>query len=242
MATDKKNDSTREDPPPSPNLTVREKIILEWQHYVYEFFIVALGISIPFLLDRWNQNIQDRASERQYYSNLQRELADDLDEILGTMEYNERYLQEYRYGSRIIQEADRNRIDTLGHIVYDLRYYSDFHRDSDLYETLVNSGELPLIRNRKIVSALQQLSEIYTYANRMENSHLMVIIDLMSKDLLSRIQLLPFQVKDSEWIYGYRCHNLLLVGISLCEEKAEVYRQAKDQILSIQSLLAEELR
>lgn len=222
-------------------LTVRQKIILEWRHYLYEFFIVALGISIPFLLDRWNQNIQDRETERQYYANLQRELAEDLEEIRGNMDYNNKYQQQYHYGSLIIADQDRTLMDTLTRITYNLRFASDFQRNSDLYETLVASGELPLIKNRQVVNELQNLQEVYTYINRLEDNHLTVLIDKIVPILIDNIHMRAFRVNDPKWLYSFQLENLILMAQSICDEKSEVYQRAEEQILHIQSLLATEL-
>ncbi|MCB0570688.1 MAG: hypothetical protein KDC66_13025 [Phaeodactylibacter sp.] len=219
-----------------------ERVRLEWMHYVYEFLIVALGISIPFLLDRWNQNIQDRQREQQYYANLQQELEEDLEGIRLNRAYNTYYQKEYEYGSQIILQNNRNLSDTLGHIFYDTRYYSDFHRNSNLYETLIQSGELPLISNREIVLRLQNLEERYTYLNRVESNHFDVIMGLAAPELVTRLRIEPFKVIDEDWLFGYESHNLLLVFISLCKEKEDIYAYAEQLITELQRILEKELK
>ncbi|MCB0557134.1 MAG: hypothetical protein KDD02_26545 [Phaeodactylibacter sp.] len=221
--------------------TILERVRLEWKHYIYEFFIVALGISVPFLLDRYNQSLQERQIEQQYYANLRQELAEDLEDLQGNRDYNAHYLSMYEYGSLIILENERNLADTLGRIVYNIRYYSDFHRNSNLYETLVQSGELPLIQNQEVLGRLQNLEEAYTYLNRMEGDHFKVIMDLAAPNLVDRLQIRPFKVMDEEWLFGYKCHNLLLIFISLCEEKEDIYASAERQILELQDILLKEL-
>lgn len=216
-------------------------ISLRWQHYLYEFFIVALGISIPFLLDRWNQNIQERQAERQVYENIQREMQEDLQNLRNNIAYNQRVMEQYRYGSFLILEEDRRRLDTLAHIALNLTDISDFHRSNEVYKSLISSGEAKLLRNKKILRQLQDLEEDYIYINRLEENHLTFVLDKMVPQLIEHMQLSPFEVKDPDWFYTFHLNNFLQVSIALGDEKHDIYEITEQTIQHILDLVTEEL-
>lgn len=230
-----------ENPAPEKKKSLVQRIRLEWSHYVYEFFIVALGISVPFLLDRWNSNIQERKAEQQIYENIQRELREDLSNIRNNMELNQRVMGQYRYGSYLIQQNTREKLDTLAHIALNLSDISDFHRSSEVYEVLVNSGDVQLIQNRELLQLLQDLEEWYIYINRLENNHLDFFIDKSLPTLLDHLQLSPFEVINPDWFYTYHLNNLLQVSVALGEEKHGIYADIEKTLQRSLDLLNREL-
>ena len=74
-----------------------KKLELKWRHYVYEFFIVALGISVPFILNQWNENNILRKTEKVYLENIREELIADSTSIYGNMLYNQRWILNTEY-------------------------------------------------------------------------------------------------------------------------------------------------
>ena len=44
----------------------------------------------------------------------------------------------------LIETNDRSKMDTLGIIIRNMVQYSDFDREGNIYETLVNSGEIKI--------------------------------------------------------------------------------------------------
>ena len=128
-----------------------------------EIFLVMIGISLAFQLDNWNDNrIKDNA-EIVYYENIKVQIADDKALILEQIHFNNGYLAEFKYANEILEANDRSKIDTLGFIVRNLTQYSDFDKKGNIYETLVNSGEIKLLRNHTIVNSIRELEEKYTY-------------------------------------------------------------------------------
>lgn len=219
-----------ETPVPEKKKSLVQRIRLEWSHYVYEFFIVALGISVPFLLDRWNSNIQERRAEQQIYENIQRELREDLSNIRGNIEQNRRGMEQYRYGSYLIRQQERSRLDTLANIALSLSEISDFHRSSNIYESLVNSGEIHLVGNRKILQLLQDLEEQYIYINRLEGNHLDFFITETLPALLEHMQISPVEVMTPDWFFTYHLNNHLQVAIALGEEKQQIYEKTESKL------------
>lgn len=60
-----------------------------------------------------------------------------------------------------------------------LTKYSDFDRPSNIYQSIVNSGEIGLIKNDRIIDRVQILEETNIYFNRMEEIHYDLIMSIV---------------------------------------------------------------
>ena len=214
---------------------------LKWVHYVYEFFIVAVGISVPFLLDRWNDNRLEKSAERENYEYILRELQEDKEELQGVSEYNQHFLERARIANRIILDGDRSQADTLGRLAMELRNVSDFHRNHSVYENLINSEKIKLVRNRDLTNKLQYLDELNTYINRLESNHLDAAINFAIPALSQYLRVEPYKVMDPDGLFGYTFHNQIVLFISIMEEKAQLYQRTLQEIGTVGALVEQEL-
>ncbi len=208
---------------------------------VGEIFLVMIGILLAFQVNNWNAQQKIYKAERVSYANLKRQINDDKNLIIGTIDYNKRYLKQYEFASEIIEVNDRNQIDTLGYIALNLTKYSDVNRNSNIYQNLVNSGELKLLTNQEIIEKLQRLEETYSYMNRMEKIHLDVIIFSIAMDLQVVMKYSDRSVQIPNKLYGYAFQNHFLTMIGVMNEKDEIYHRAVDEIETITELIQKEL-
>jgi hypothetical protein len=119
--------------------------------------------------------------------------------------------------------------------------FSDFRRKSNIYQTLVNSGEIVLINNNKITEKLQSLEENYTYINRLEDNHASIILSQIIPEISQVIQFDPLKIVDMNFLFSYKFQNSLDILIVLMIEKMGAYKQAQNEISSIIELIDKEL-
>ena len=226
---------------------IRESLIKEGNFSKYltyavgEIFLVTIGILLAFQVNSWNtQQIKNKAAMVSY-ANIKRQINDDKNIIIGNINYNNLYLKQYKFATEIIEENDRNQIDTLGYIALNLMKYSDVSRSSNIYQTLVNNGELRLLTNSEVIGRLQRLEETYTYMNRMEKIHLDVILADVVQELRLVMKLSDRSVQIPNKLYGYEFQNHFLSMIGIMNEKDEIYSRAIDEIDAITELIQKEL-
>ena len=153
------------------NLIKEGKLKRYLLYAIGEILLVMIGISLAFQLDNWNDNRIKKNAEIKFYKNIKEQIIDDEELITGQREYNNYYRVQYKYANEIIEANDRSKLDTLGLIVRNLTNYSDFDREGNIYETMVNSGQIKLLHNLEIVNGIRELEELYHYMNRMESIH-----------------------------------------------------------------------
>jgi len=227
---------------------VRNKLVKEGNLRKYiayaigEIVIVVAGILLALYLNNWNQERTDKKLEIQYYQSMNNQLQEDLNIILGEINYNQNYLNQFYYAKNLILMNDESMIDTLGNIAINMVRFSDFRRKSNIYQTLINSGEIIKINNYKITERLQSLEETYTYINRLEENHSSIILSQIIPDIRQRIQFDPLKVENPESLFEYQFQNNFDILIILMLEKSEIYKRAKEEISSIIDLIDQELK
>lgn len=208
---------------------------------VGEILLVMIGISLAFQVGNWGDNIIKKNSEIRYYENIRDQIAGDKTLIQEQMHMNNQLMVQFEYASEIIESNDRGKIDTLGIIVRKLTNYSDFDRQGNIYETLVNSGEIKLLQNDEIINGTRELEEIFMHVNRMENIHYDAMIRYAAPAVTSTIKWATGKIQKPDELYTFEFQNLILIFIQVMEEKDDTYKQAVNEIDVIMGLIAEEL-
>jgi hypothetical protein len=202
---------------------------------------VVIGILIALQINNWNTKRIEKREEISSYKNIKRQINDDKNVISSIIDYNNLYYKQYKFANQVIEQNDRSKIDTLGKIALNLFKYSDYNRSSNIYQNLINSGELKLLKNRDIIEQIQRLEETYIYMNRMENIHWEIIMGGAHLDIQKSIKFSDRSVRKSEELFGidFQNHFISMMGIMI--EKDEVYHRAINQIEIITKLIDEEL-
>jgi hypothetical protein len=226
---------------------IRQKLLIEnkvKQYLLYaigEIILVVIGILIAVSINNYKQSLDLKKEERNMYGDLIQELQNDLEEIQGNLKYNNRYLLRYKRASEIIlNDPQRQLIDTLAVIATELIYFSDFKTEETAYNNLAMSGKLELITNKEVLTRLQNLGIMYNYINRLEKDHETFMFTVVPK-VFKYLRLKPFQIMMPEQLYDYQLHNDIELMILIANEKDELYKEAERDISDLINILEEEL-
>ncbi len=227
---------------------IRQSLIKEGNFKRYllyavgEILLVMIGISLAFQLDNWNDDRIKQISEFKYYENIRVQIADDKELLQMLKDFNNGYMAEFNYAYEIIEANDRSKLDTLGLIIRNLTQNSDFDRQGNIYETMVNSGEIKLLRNQDIVNGIRKLEEKYLYANRMEDIQADAIMFHVVQAINPVINFRTAKIQKPDLIFNYELLNLFSQLVGLMQEKDKVYNEALNEIEVITTLIGEELK
>lgn len=222
---------------------VKEGNMLKYLTYAFgEIIIVVIGILLALYLNNWNQERTDKEMELHYYQSIKIQLNDDLATLNGEIEYNQNFLHQFAYAKELILLNDKSKTDTLGKIALNMVRFSDFRRKSNIYQTLINSGEIVIINNTKITEKLESLEENYTYINRLEENHASIIITQIIPEIKQVIQFDPLKIMEMNSFYSFKFQNSLDILTVLMTEKMDAYKQAQSEIISTIELIDLELK
>jgi hypothetical protein len=226
---------------------IRKKGVLEHKFSKYllyaigEILLVVIGILIALQINNWNTGIVDRSNEKKSYQNIRYQVIEDRNELAEVKGFNNYFSGQYEFANQIITSGNRTLMDTLALITLGLSQYSDFHRSGNIYETLVNSGQLNLLKNTDITNGLQRLEMTYNHVNKLEDIHWEIIINELSPELRGVINYSNMKVVKPKKLYSVELQNFFIESIFLTKGKDSIYNTALKEIKSIIELIDEEL-
>ncbi len=206
-----------------------------------EIFLVVVGILIALSINNWNNEKELRKSEKLIYKNILRKIKEDKSDIQGNVEFNNIHMSQFQYADELIEKNDRAQKDSLIAILFNLFEYSNFSGSDDIYQNLVNSGELKLLKNEEIVSEIQELEEFYIYVNRLEDNHWQVIMRFVGPGLIDNVHIKDLTVESLDELYSFQNQNLLFAMMDIMSEKDGIYKATIEQIDRISELIEQEL-
>jgi len=224
------------------DLMEKNKTGMYLKYAIGEIILVVIGILIALSINNWNSKRIEKGEEISSYNNIKRQINDDKNIISGTIDYNNLHYKQYKYANEVIEQNDHSKIDTLGKIALKLFKYSDYNRSSNIYQNLINSGELKLLKNRGIIEQIQRLEETYIYMNRMEKIHWEVIMGGAHLDIQKSIKFSDRSVRKPEELFGIEFQNYFISMMGIMREKDEIYHRAINEIEIITELIDEELQ
>ncbi len=206
-----------------------------------EILLVMIGILLAFQVSKWNDNRIKRNNESKIYQNIKDHIIDDRNLINGVIRFNDSFMSQFKYANKIIEMNDRTKMDTLGVIIRNLTQYSDFNKQSNVYENMANSGEINLLNNHEIIELVRILDESYTYFNRMERIHYDAVIKYVAPTITEVIKLHTCEIMKPEEIYSFKFQNLILTLMQIMGEKTDSYTRAINHIDRTIELIDKEL-
>ena len=222
------------------NLLTENKFSKYLIYAIGEIILVVIGILIALSINNRNDEISKRVDEQKFYSNTKQQLLDDANNINSQIVYNSKYTKQFKHAIELIELNDRTKKDSLGKIAVNLTSYSDFDRQGNIYETMVNSGDIKLLKNNEIIERLRQLEETYIYANRMETIHFDVVMTLVP-EVMQSIRLYSNEVENENYLFGFKFQNLFVISLRIMDEKDDVYNRALNEIELIIGLIDNEI-
>ena len=206
-----------------------------------EIILVVIGILIALQINNWNNRRIEKEEEKKSYRNIKRQIEDDRKELSDAKAFNNYFSATYKHANKIIRVQDFTKSDSLALIAMGLSQYSDFNSSGNIYETLVNSGNIKLLKNDEITSLIQQLETTYIYANKLETIHWEIIINELSPTLRGVVNFDAFKAVKPEKLYEVEMQNIFVESIYLTSAKDTVYSKALREIDTIIKLIDTEL-
>ncbi|MFZ9004821.1 MAG: DUF6090 family protein [Robiginitalea sp.] len=206
-----------------------------------EIMLVVIGILIALQINNWNDSRLQKKEARTLYQNTRQQLLEDRQNIEGQIEYNNKNNEQFHYAIALIADNDRNWKDSLCAITGKLVDYSDFDRQGNIYQTIVNSGDVKLLKNEEIKKRLRGLEETYLYINRMETIHYDAIMQMIP-EISRTVNITSKEIIDEDELYHPKFQNQFALSLRVINEKEEVYLSALDEIDALLAMIREELK
>lgn len=227
--------------------TLRQRLLAENRvsryllYAVGEILLVVIGILLALQINAWNDVRLERKASLAFYANTRQQLLEDRRNIVEQIAYNNQFTEQFTIAIELIGRGDRKEADSLATIAVNLMDYSDFDRQGNIYETMVNSGDIRLIQNPEIKEELRSIEETYLYINRMESIHLEAIMKIMSEHLIQAVNFTSGKAIDADLLLREPFQNLFAIALNLIREKDAVYHRCLREIDGIVAHIENEI-
>ncbi|WP_299584285.1 DUF6090 family protein [uncultured Sunxiuqinia sp.] len=218
------------------------KIVAYLLYAIGEIVLLVIGILLALQINNWNSRRLDQEEARKSYQNIKRQLLEDRIELGKVKDLNNYFAASYVNANRMIANKDVSKADSLALMIMGLSQYSDFYRSGNIYEILVNSGEIKLLKNIAVTSGLQKLEMTYTHLNKLEDIHWEIILNELSPEVRGAINYATLEIVKPEKLYSVEIRNFLIESLFLTQAKDSVYKKAQLEINQIIDQINSELK
>ncbi|WP_178983616.1 DUF6090 family protein [Winogradskyella helgolandensis] len=149
-----------------------------WKYTLREIIIVIIGISIAFSMNKCAENVKDNKLKTQYLTNLKRDVEADKIQLEKNIEAIDKKLVNCAEIIPVLNSETKQDMRLMNNIFAIVKYVN-FSPKSVTYKTLINSGDLKLIEDFELKTAIQK-----HYANYDEMSDDYVRHTSLIKDYL----------------------------------------------------------
>ena len=208
---------------------------------VGEIILVVIGILIALKINNWNTLKIKKKDAIETFKNIKDQIIQNSDEITMIKATNASYSSQYIRANTIISSRDYSKTDSLAIMAMNLSRYSDFHGNGNIYETLVNSGDIKLLENTEIQNKLQKLQSIYSYINKLEEINWEIVIKELSPELRGVINYSNLKVIKPEKLFSVELQNIFVENIFLTKAKEAAYDTALAEINELMVLIDQEI-
>ena len=208
--------------------------------YLLELFVVFVGLSLAFTLDRVWDNHKKSVAEENYLNGFYKDITVDYTDLDTTVAENQAKLDRLR---AILRKTDKNGIpeDSLLPLAGLMAAQSKFIPQRITYETLKASGGFDIISNYKL---RQNIAKLYTKYDSMvfiEESFNKYIAESVFPFLQTNFDFINNSVVDKNLSKSPELKNILIFYYSFFKARLENQKQVKDITEEVLGQLKNEL-
>ncbi len=191
-----------------------------------EIFLVVIGILVALKFNDMDLSRQYRQIEVQYYQTMSDQLIEDRASLNQEINDANNRKQVYANGRAIIKTNDREQMGGMGKSALLLVNYGDFRRTSNVFPTLVFSGEIKYIKNKKIIDDLQNIERIYENIERLESVQANLVMTHTAPAILEMVDFETAEVIFPDLLFNPMIANRFSIAIKLVDEKLVDFKKA----------------
>ena len=121
-----------------------------------ELFLLTLGIYLALVINNWNEDRKDRNAEQFYLTKV----LEDVNRSIANLEFhlalNENQLQGAKRLDQLLDQGNLVNKDSLKIYLNSFNRNPRFQNANYSYQSLLQSGDYPLIKNRNLRTALDE--------------------------------------------------------------------------------------
>lgn len=144
------------------NLLSEGKTVKYIKYAFGEIILVVIGILIALSINNWNQNRLDRNLESQYYKRVLEDVKEEKLILEATINYSSQVIGHAKEAVAVFENSPDANPDPVQNLIdiYQASQLQDSYSASSTYKELIASGQINLIQNEALKTALVRFYEV----------------------------------------------------------------------------------
>lgn len=180
---------------------------INWLNHFLEFSVVLIGILIAFQLNTCAANKKDRSLVREHLYNLKEETT--TNQFFLEKSIQQAQINDAKVDSLLLLTMQSNNYEQINSLAIDLLNMGYNYFRKNAYNTLIQSGDIRLIKDFELKNNIINLYEYYNWVQGIDE----VNIDAYSKNfnpyVMQNLDLLSTKVQDPEVYQSLRFKNAI---------------------------------
>lgn len=189
-----------------------------WKYTLREIIIVIIGITIAFSMNKCADNLKDNKLRKEYLTNLKSDVEADQVQLLKNIEAIDNKI---KICSEIIPvlNSQKDQDMRLMNNIFAIIKYENFSPKNITYKTLINSGDLKLIDDFKLKTAIQQHYTNYEELSEVYMRHTSLIKDYLGNYLVNHADYDQIQNGKAPFLNEIKLKNIVRALLTTFDDK-----------------------
>lgn len=207
------------------------KTKIQWKTHFIELFVVIIGISIAFALEGWSENRKNEELEINYLQSLKTDLLKDKTDMKIVLDSSDVLLRNMRETFQYLFNQSDINMFKRHHITssYTAPY---FYPKNGTYLSMVNSGDLNLIKDFNIKSDLADLYDVqYAEVERVDGIINNLVENMVYPFMIENVRFSSMRdgVEDIAALRSNKAINLMGSYMNFLMRRKEGYQKVSDE-------------
>ena len=197
---------------------------INWRNYFIELIVVFIGITAAFILNNWREDYKSHELESKYLDSIKNDVIQDSINVNEILKLNEE--KEVKFKKYITSAAKGiSSIDSAVILFQDILKISEFHPQSNTYESIKYSGNLNLISSYNLREEITNYYESFTGIKSQQEITVKFIDDYAIKFVFKNVNILRWQIINKKNIDFNHVNNIIVGYYALLEQNIKFEKE-----------------
>ncbi|UOY06543.1 DUF6090 family protein [Muricauda sp. SCSIO 64092] len=205
-----------------------------------EILIVIIGITIAFSMNKCSDNIKNKRLLKEYMKNIRSDIAMDKEQLAKNSLAIETKITICNQMIQLLNAESEENLELLG-MAFEVLKYESFNPENITYRTLINSGDLKLLDDFELKTAIQRHYANYETVQDIYLKHRSLIRDYLGNYMINYADYDKFAKGELPFLDRSRLKNIIRALLTTLNEKKEAAQIGMDSCEALLLVLEQSL-
>lgn len=203
---------------------------------IFELIVVFLGVTAGFLLNNWQMDNKDSELEKKYIAGFYNDITSNIEELEGTVNQDSVWLKIVMPNVIAIQQNSIS-VDSANSVIKRVLNVSKISLNKGTYEDIINSGNLNLIADYELKSAIVDYYLAVEGIKFLEDYFYQYFSDFIMPFTFNNYDILKGDFIDNKIVKNSKFANLIAGYFSMVQQRFAAHKDILIKSIDLQKKL-----